>query len=84
MLAWVTEGYTIESYLPQKYFDDGYLKISGIVHVEIGTKLSKVNLARKYERDHDNSSFPMLFGAKSPKNNIPQLYHFLREANHQI
>ncbi len=83
-LTWITEGYTIESYLPENYFDDGYLKKSGVDRVEIGTKLSKVKLARKYETDHENSSFPGLFGAISPKNHVARLYSFILAANHEI
>jgi energy-coupling factor transporter ATP-binding protein EcfA2 len=82
--VWVTEGYTIESYLPQAYFDKQYLIQSGVDRVEIGTKLSKVKLARKYEQDHENASFPDLFGAIKPTRAISRLYDFIRDANHEL
>jgi hypothetical protein len=82
-LVWITDGYTIESYLPQHYFDDGYLAKSGVDRIEIGKKLSKVNLARKYEREHEHLGFCDLFSAKSPANHIARLHSFILKANHQ-
>lgn len=82
--VWITDGYTIESYLPRKYFEEQYLLESGVDRVEIGTKLSKVNLARKYERDHAGAGFPALFGSRLPTNHMFRLYSFILEANHEL
>ncbi len=82
--VWITDGYTIESYLPRKYFDKKYLRESGVDRVEIGTKLSKVDLARKYEREHAAADFPALFGPKLPTNHMVRLYSFILEANHEL
>lgn len=78
---WVTEAYTVESYLPASYVSDGYLVEEGGA-TKIGTKLSKVELAIKYRTDMQGKVFADLFEpSRIPESSVARLYERIREAN---
>ena len=53
ILAWVTDGYTIENYLPREFFKEHFsTENNGIVT----TKRGKVEVARKYVKKFDSFS----------------------------
>ncbi len=80
-VTWITAGYTIESYLPENYVDAGYL-VKNNERLLIGSKLSKVELARKYKRDMEHKGFDELFNTQlNPANQIWKLNESIVRAN---
>jgi hypothetical protein len=80
--TWVTDGYTIESYLPERYFEDGYISVDARGKVQV-SKVSKTALAVKYRSDYENATLHARFGtrANSPLNHIERLHCFIKKAN---
>jgi energy-coupling factor transporter ATP-binding protein EcfA2 len=57
--TWITRGYTVESYLPDAFKKYLVRKKNGAV--SIGTKLTKVELAKKYMKETEGLKFKQIF-----------------------
>lgn len=80
--TWVTDGYTIESYLPELYFKEGYVSVG--LRGKVGVaKLSKSALAEKYRSDSKDATLRARFGTRAapPLNHIDRLHRFILRAN---
>lgn len=80
--TWVTDGYTIESYLPQRYYNEGYVTAGPRGKVEVA-KVSKSALAEKYRTDFKDAPFLERFGTRValPLKHIDRLHRFILRAN---
>lgn len=80
--TWVTDGYTIESYLPEKYFREGYVTVSSSGKIAVD-KLSKTALAEKYVSHSKAATLKARFGSRaaSPLRHIARLHCFVLRAN---
>jgi hypothetical protein len=80
--TWVTNGYTIETYLPIAYVDAGYL-IEEDGCTKIGKLRTKVELARKYVKETSDSLYQELFrsGLATPCASLEKLHAFITAAN---
>ncbi|WP_171938738.1 ATP-dependent nuclease [Herbaspirillum rubrisubalbicans] len=77
--CWISDAYTIEGYLPQKYFDSGKITLNkGRIKVA-----SKVSLAREYRKENERLGLIEQFGSHAPKplNHLLRLYKFIQAAN---
>lgn len=82
MSTWVTDGYTIESYLPEQYFKEGYVTVGPQGKIGVA-KISKSALAEKYLSESKNFTLRARFGtrAASPLTHVDRLYRFIFRAN---
>lgn len=80
--VWITSGNTIESYLPKKYVDEGYLEEKeGIT--KIGKRDTKVELARRYLRDTAKTPYDEIYSLdlRPPCDGLKKIYEFIQAAN---
>lgn len=80
--TWVTDGYTIETYLPLKYVGEGLLEEADGC-TKIGKVRTKVELARQYIRDSAALPYRDIFRTSltEPSDSLAKLHQFIRAAN---
>lgn len=83
--TWVTDGYTIESYLPERYFNEGYVTVGLRGRVGVA-KISKSALAAKYVGDSKHVTLRARFGTRAapPLNHIDRIHRFILRANSSL
>lgn len=83
--TWVTDGYTIESYLPDRYFKEGYVTVDSQGKVGVA-KISKTALAEKYGNESKGVALRERFGtrAEPPLDHLDCIHRFILGANSSL
>lgn len=70
--TWITQGYTLENYLPQNFFNNAFEVVDGITKLK--PNRSKVKSAYEFESQVEDFSY-----SYAPGSNLPQLIEWLYE-----